>query len=78
MHSYANNDFSLNNIDFTGDFGFNLLQLFLQNFSSDPQILIFTTALFTNSLIVIILAKYSRIFELAIYVYITSGILQFL
>ncbi|OAS85133.1 EpsG family protein [Metabacillus litoralis] len=73
MHSYSNTEFSLSNIDFTGDFGFNLLQLFLQTFSSDPQILILTTALITNSLIVIALSKYSRIFELAVYVYITSG-----
>ncbi|TXC92370.1 EpsG family protein [Metabacillus litoralis] len=73
MHSYSNTQFSLSSIDFTGDFGFNLLQMFLQTFTTDPQILIFTTALITNSLIVLVLSKYSRMFELAVYVYITSG-----
>lgn len=73
MHTYATTDFTFTNIEFTGDFGFNLFQMILQNFSSDPQILIFTTALITNSLIILVLAKYSRIFELAVYVYITSG-----
>ena len=48
--------------------------MFLQNISDDPQLLIFTTALITNVLIVIILYKYSRMFELSIYVYITSGL----
>ena len=55
------------------DFGFNIFQLFLQQISNDPQLLIFTTALITNLLIVIILYKYSRMIELSLFVYIASG-----
>ncbi|MFN7250051.1 MAG: EpsG family protein [Anaerobacillus sp.] len=73
MHSYRITIFSLENIDFKGDFGFNLLQMILQQISSDPQILIFTTALLTNTLIVITLYHYSRLFDLSLYVYITIG-----
>ena len=63
----------MENIKFEGDFGFNILQLFLQNISNDPQILIFTTALITNVLIVITLYKYSRMIELSLFVFIASG-----
>ena len=44
------------------------------NISNDPQLLIFTTALITNVLIVITLYKYSRMIELSLFVYIASGI----
>ncbi|QNG58474.1 EpsG family protein [Bacillus sp. PAMC26568] len=73
MHSYAVNELTWQNIDYAGDFGFNIYQMILQSFSTEPQILIFTTALITNLLIVIVLYKYSRIIELSIYVYIASG-----
>lgn len=73
MHSYNITKFSLDTIDYSGDFGFNILQLLLQKISSDPQILILTTAAITNLLIVTVLYKYSRIIELSVYVYITSG-----
>jgi transmembrane protein EpsG len=73
MHSYAINDYSWEEIDWTGDFGFNILQLLLQQISKDPQLLIFIVALLTNVFIVLVLYKYSRMFELAVYVYITSG-----
>ncbi|PFE04370.1 EpsG family protein [Bacillus cereus] len=73
MYSYAHNEFSWSNIDFSGDFGFDILQMFLQHFSKDPQIMIFFVALVTNVLIVITLYKYSRMFELALFVYITGG-----
>ena len=42
------------------------LQMILKNYSEDPQIMIFTTALITNVLIVFVLYKYSRMFELSI------------
>lgn len=73
MHSFKITDFTWQDIDYSGDFGFNIYQLLLQQISRDPQILIFTTALITNLLIVIVLYKYSRMFELAIYVYIAAG-----
>lgn len=73
MHSYKTTTFSWESIDYSGDFGFNVYQLLLQKISLDPQILILITAIITNFLIVIILYKYSRIFELSVYVYITSG-----
>lgn len=73
MLSYKNTTFSWESIDYSGDFGFNILQLLLQKIAPDPQILIITTAIITNLLIVIGLYKYSRLFELSVYVYITSG-----
>lgn len=73
MHSFKITEFTWAQIDFWGDFGFNIYQLLLQRVSRDPQILIFNTALITNLLIVIVLYKYSRMFELAVYVYIASG-----
>ena len=73
MHSYKVNNITWDDIDFTGDFGFNILQIYLQKISADPQILIFTTALITNILIISVLFKYSRMFEIAVFVYITSG-----
>jgi transmembrane protein EpsG len=73
MHSFKITEFTWEQIDFLGDFGFNIYQLLLQRVSRDPQILIFNTALITNLLIVIVLYKYSRMFELAVYVYIASG-----
>ena len=36
--------------------------------------MIFTTALITNVLIIIVLYKYSRLFELSTFVYITGGL----
>ena len=73
MHSYKITDFNWGMIKFEGDFGFNILQLLLQNVSNDPQILIFSTALITNVLIVITLYKYSRMIELSLFVFIASG-----
>ncbi|KIL35398.1 capsular biosynthesis protein [Cohnella kolymensis] len=73
MWSYQMNRFTWAEMSFNGDFGFNILQLLLQQISRDPQLLIFATALFTNVLIVISLYKYSKIFELSLYIYITSG-----
>lgn len=73
MHLYDISDFSWEFVLSQKDIGFGILQMILKRFSDDPQLLVFTTALITNFLIVIILYKYSRIFELSIYVYITSG-----
>src|SRR5690606_31318416 len=73
MHSYRITNFNIQTFEFEGDFGFNLFQLLLQQLSRDPQVLIFTTALITNLLIVYVFSQYSRMFEIAIYVFITSG-----
>jgi transmembrane protein EpsG len=73
MHSYAVRKLSWEDIDYSGDFGFNIYQMLLQQISTDPQLLIFSTALITNVLIVIVLYKYSRLLELSLYVYITAG-----
>ena len=48
--------------------------MFLQQISHDPQVMIFTVSLITNVLIVLVLYKYTRVFELGLYVYITSGL----
>lgn len=74
MYSYTIGDFSWSGINFKGEFGFYIYQLLLKNLSSDPQILIFVTALITNVLIVIALYKYANLFEIAMFLYITSGV----
>jgi transmembrane protein EpsG len=73
IHSYKITNFTYGEIDYSGDFGFNILQLLLQKISRDPQILILVTGAITNILIIIVLYRYSRYFEIAVYVYITSG-----
>lgn len=74
MHTYNINDFTWELIQSQDDIGFGVLQMILQRYSEDPQMLIFTTAVITNVLIIIGLYKYSRLFELSIYVYITGGL----
>ncbi|EOP66404.1 MULTISPECIES: EpsG family protein [Bacillus cereus group] len=73
MYSYSMNNFSWEEVKEGKDIGFNILQMFLKQISDDPQIMIFVTALITNVFIVLVLYKYARIFELSIYVYVTSG-----
>mgnify|MGYP000412456221 CR=1 FL=1 len=73
MHAYIVDDFSWAAIAQNKDIGFGILQKTLQGFSKDPQILIVVTALITNVVIVSVLYKYARLFDLAIYIYITSG-----
>ena len=68
------NDFTWEFITSQKDIGFGILQMILKKYSDDPQIMIFTTALITNVLIVFVLYKYSRMFELSTYVYITGGL----
>ena len=73
IHIYETNDFSWDYVLSQKDIGFGILQMLLKQLSDDPQILVFTTALITNALIGLVLYKYSRISELSLYVYITSG-----
>ncbi|HWJ78049.1 MAG TPA: EpsG family protein [Niallia sp.] len=74
MLVYEMQDFSWEYILINKDPGFGVLQMFLQEISNDPQLLIFVTALITNLLIGITLYKYSRMIELSFYVYITAGL----
>ncbi|WP_431800782.1 EpsG family protein [Halobacillus andaensis] len=74
MHSFEVNTFTWEVIQEQKDIGFGLLQMGLQSLSPDPQILVLTTAVITNVLIVIVLYKHSRMLELSIYVYITGGL----
>ncbi|MGM7721161.1 EpsG family protein [Metabacillus sp. Hm71] len=74
MHSYEIQDFTWEYIIMNKDPGFGVLQMILKNISSDPQLLIFITALITNVLIVFTLYHYTKMIELSMYVYITSGI----
>ncbi|TMW70550.1 EpsG family protein [Alteribacter natronophilus] len=73
-HAFETNVFTLEDAVSQKDFGFAVMQYLLQQISGDAQILIFVTALITNVLIVMVLYKYSRVFELSLYVYITSGL----
>lgn len=73
MHAYESNEFTWEFVKDNKDPGFSVLQMLLKNFSNDPQLLLFITALVTNFLIIITLYKYTRMIELSIYVYITSG-----
>ncbi|KHE69245.1 EpsG family protein [Halobacillus sp. BBL2006] len=73
-HAYEINTFTWEFVQSHKDIGFAFLQMILKNVSDDPQVLIFTTALITNTLIVIVLYKYSRLLELSLYVYITGGL----
>lgn len=55
------------------DLGFTMLSLLLIQISTDPQILLFVTALITNLFNIIIFNKYRSALELQVYMYITSG-----
>jgi len=72
---FVENDFTWEYIFSQKDYGFGILQMLLKNYiSEDPQILIFTTALITNVLIVFVFYNYSRMIEISLYVYITGGL----
>ncbi|WP_404405993.1 EpsG family protein [Jeotgalibacillus malaysiensis] len=76
-HNYVNiytaQDFTWDYILENKDPGFGVLQRYLKMISDDPQIMIFTTGVITNILIVLILLKYSKKIELSLFVYITGG-----
>ncbi|KAA8997562.1 EpsG family protein [Paenibacillus spiritus] len=73
VHSYEITDFTWTYALHHSDMGFSVLQMLLQQISDDPQILIFTTALITHTLIIWTFYRYSRLFELSVYAFITSG-----
>jgi transmembrane protein EpsG len=74
MHAFEVHDFTWEFINSQKDMGFGILQMILKRYTTDPQILIVTTAFITNILIVFVLYKYSRMFEISLYVYITGGL----
>lgn len=74
MYAYRLSDFTWEQIIAEKDIGFGILQMILKSYTENPQLLVFLTALITNVLIVYVLYKYSKLFEIGIYVYITSGL----
>jgi len=74
MHSYVVDPYTWDYVISKKDIGFGIFQMILKMYTSNPQALVFITALITNALIVMVMYKYSRLFELSIYIYITSGL----
>lgn len=73
IHAYNVSEFNWEYIQNNKDIGFNIFQMILKGYTDDAQAMIFITALITNLLIVFTLYKYSRLIEISLYVYITSG-----
>lgn len=73
MYSYHLLRPTFEDFSFAGDFGFNAIQIVLKKLTPDPQALIFLTALTTNVLIVAGLYRYSRMIEVSLFLYITTG-----
>lgn len=74
MHAFDTHEFTWDFILSQKDVGFGFLQMILKFYTNNAQILIFTTAAITNVFIILVLFRYSRLFELSIYYYITSGL----
>lgn len=55
------------------DIGFSIFQLILISISDNPQFLVLVTSLITQSLNIITLHTYKNLYELQVYMYITSG-----
>lgn len=73
IRTYRTVDFTWEYIWKTGDIGFNIFQKILKMYTSNPQYMILITAFVTNMLIIMVLYKYARLFELGVFIYITSG-----
>ncbi len=72
-HAYTLHTGEFGGFTLTGESGFEILQVLLLKISTDPQILIFFCAIVTNVLIMIIVYKYSPLYELSVFFYIASG-----
>lgn len=72
-HSYELLYQNIDSFKIDKDFGFSILMLVLMQISSDPQILVFVTALITNLLNCIVFYKYRNYIELQLYMYIAAG-----
>lgn len=73
MHSFTLLGKDVSQVLGGGDFGFNVLQVLLKNITDNPQVLVFTTSLMTNSLIFYALYRFADPFEIGTYLYITTG-----
>jgi len=73
MHAYEVNDFSWHAILQQKDIGFSIFEKMLKSYTDDPQALVFLIALITDLFLVLALYRYSRLFEVAVYLFITSG-----
>lgn len=73
MHSYRVDNFSLEAVLQRNDIGFNLMQMLLKSMAADPQVMILLTALVTNVLIVSVFYRYSRLVEISLFTFITTG-----
>ncbi|RKL66421.1 capsular biosynthesis protein [Salipaludibacillus neizhouensis] len=73
INSFQLNVFTWETIREQNEIGFALLQMGVHYFTSDAQVFIFTCSFITLFLIVSTLYNYSRLFELSIFVFITSG-----
>ncbi|WP_028550884.1 EpsG family protein [Paenibacillus sp. UNC451MF] len=74
MHSFVVDPYTWEYVLSKKDMGFGILLMILKMYTANPQALVFITALVTNLLIVMVLYKYSRLFEISVYLYITSGL----
>ncbi|MEN6414601.1 MAG: EpsG family protein [Veillonellales bacterium] len=64
----------VHSIPYKGEPGFDVFQSLIKELiSNDPQVFIFICALITNALIVLVFYKYSAMFELSLFLYITTG-----
>ncbi|MCE7792512.1 EpsG family protein [Salipaludibacillus sp. CUR1] len=70
---FESNEFTWEYVQSQKDMGFGVLQMILKMFTDNAQVLIFTAALITNVLIVLVLYKYTKLFELSLFVFIASG-----
>ncbi|WP_309121657.1 EpsG family protein [Paenibacillus sp.] len=73
MRTFSTRDYTWDNLFMNDDFGFVALQILLKTITNDPQILVFVCALVTNVLIVWVLYRYAHMFDVSVYVYVTSG-----
>jgi transmembrane protein EpsG len=73
MHGYTVNEHTWQSLAGGKDIGFGMLQMLLKQFTPDPQILVLTTAVITNLLIMAVVYKYTRLYGLSVYLYITTG-----
>jgi transmembrane protein EpsG len=72
-HAYIINNFTWEFVKSQKDKGFQIFQMILKKYTNDPQVMIFITALVTNLFIISVFYKYSRLIELSVFVYVTSG-----
>lgn len=73
MHAYAMNDIDWPYVLANKDIGFGILQMLLQQVTHNPQALLIVTAAVTNLTIAFVLYKYSKLYDISLFVFIASG-----